>query len=596
MAIYHCSVKIISRNAGRSAVAAAAYRAGEDIINEYDGTEHDYTRKKWIEFTEIILPENAPSEYADRSVLWNAVEMSEKAKDAQLCREFELALPVEMTREQQVKIVEQFAQEKLVSQGMCVDIAIHAPPVTNDRHQPIDTHGNVTHNVTEMQFINPHAHVLATVRPLDENGHWEKKSEIEYLCKRGDKGKGFTAEEFKTAKAEGWEKQYKFSDGKKKLWLTASQGQELGLERINRSPKTSQFGRRNENVAYWNSKERVFEWRECWEKIVNAEFARMQSDIRIDSRSFKGQGRTDEFPTIHMGPSAVNMERRAARELCEGKTESQVLHSDVGNINKQIREHNRFLREIKARIDAAIKEAHEIAAAIASRLEGIRAKIIGIKYQEETLSLKEKILLSRIQLERDRLAKYGMATHSVGKANRAAAEEIRQLQDRSTVVPTSSEVQTPQQNRLQELQEQIEAREEYLISVGRMCGFTSLEAYRNAKKGYMEERRDYDTLQKAIGETQHAIARLKTAYMAELEAIPEECAAAMDNSRSSARPKLEKIVMSRLRKEYGDEFDRDRYAQSCSSADNLLGIAPKKASGYVPVKGSAIRIRKQKRI
>ena len=101
MAIYHCSVQIIGRNAGRSSVAAAAYRAGEKLVNEYDGIEHDFTRKNWVEFTEIILPDNAPKEYSDRSTLWNAVEMAEKSKDAQLCREFELALPIEMTREQE---------------------------------------------------------------------------------------------------------------------------------------------------------------------------------------------------------------------------------------------------------------------------------------------------------------------------------------------------------------------------------------------------------------------------------------------------------------------------------------------------------------
>ena len=167
MAIYHCSVQVIGRNAGRSSVAAAAYRAGEDLVNEYDGIEHDFTKKNWVKHTEIILPDNAPSEYSDRSTLWNAVEMSEKSKDAQLCREFELALPIEFTREQQIELAEQFARDKLVSQGMIVDIAIHNPPVMNDRHQPIDKDGNPTKDISKMQFINPHAHIMATMRPMD---------------------------------------------------------------------------------------------------------------------------------------------------------------------------------------------------------------------------------------------------------------------------------------------------------------------------------------------------------------------------------------------------------------------------------------------
>lgn len=87
MAIYHCSIKIISRGKGKSAVAAAAYRSGETLTNEYDGVTHDYTRKGGIVHTEILLPDHAPAEYADRSLLWNAVEKIEKAKNAQLARE-----------------------------------------------------------------------------------------------------------------------------------------------------------------------------------------------------------------------------------------------------------------------------------------------------------------------------------------------------------------------------------------------------------------------------------------------------------------------------------------------------------------------------
>jgi len=97
LAIYHCSIKIISRGKGKSAVAAAAYRAGQAIKNERGGLIHDYTRKGGVVHTEILLPANAPSKYADRAVLWNAVERVEKAKNSQLAREIEIALPVELT-------------------------------------------------------------------------------------------------------------------------------------------------------------------------------------------------------------------------------------------------------------------------------------------------------------------------------------------------------------------------------------------------------------------------------------------------------------------------------------------------------------------
>ena len=91
MAIYHCHCKIISRGQGRSAVGAAAYRSGEKLYNEYDGIEHDYTKKGGVVYSEIMLCENAPKEYQDRQTLWNAVEQIEKSSKAQLAREYEVA-------------------------------------------------------------------------------------------------------------------------------------------------------------------------------------------------------------------------------------------------------------------------------------------------------------------------------------------------------------------------------------------------------------------------------------------------------------------------------------------------------------------------
>ena len=108
MAIYHFSVQIVGRSAGRSAVAAAAYRSASKIENQYDGITHDYTRKNWVEHTEILLPENAPAEYKNRSVLWNAIEAIEKSSTAQLCRELEIALPRELSLEDNILLLTEF--------------------------------------------------------------------------------------------------------------------------------------------------------------------------------------------------------------------------------------------------------------------------------------------------------------------------------------------------------------------------------------------------------------------------------------------------------------------------------------------------------
>ena len=135
MAIYHLSVKIIGRSSGRSSVAAAAYRSGDTLTNQWDGITHDYSRKNWIEHTEIMLPSNAPESFKDRSTLWNAVELAEKFGNSQLAREVEIALPREIKLEQQIALIKAYIEQNFTSQGMCADFAIHNPPVTDSKHR-----------------------------------------------------------------------------------------------------------------------------------------------------------------------------------------------------------------------------------------------------------------------------------------------------------------------------------------------------------------------------------------------------------------------------------------------------------------------------
>lgn len=167
IAIYHCSIKIISRGKGKSAVAAAAYRSGEKLTNDYDGTTHDFTRKGGVVHTKILLPDNAPKEYADRSTLWNAVEDVEKSKNAQLSREIEIALPNELSEAECIELAREFAQRTFVDKGMCADVCIHNP----NREQK-----------------NIHAHIMLTMRPFNENGTWGDKQRKEYaLDNNGNK-------------------------------------------------------------------------------------------------------------------------------------------------------------------------------------------------------------------------------------------------------------------------------------------------------------------------------------------------------------------------------------------------------------------------
>ena len=165
IAIYHCSIKIVSRGKGKSAVAAAAYRSGEKLTNEWDGLTHDYTKKGGVVHSEILLPAHAPPAFSDRSTLWNSVELSEKSNNAQLAREVEIALPVELSREEQTRLVRDYCSSQFVSKGMIADFNLH------------DTGGG-----------NPHTHILLTMRPLDEKGAWLPKSKKEYvLDENGEK-------------------------------------------------------------------------------------------------------------------------------------------------------------------------------------------------------------------------------------------------------------------------------------------------------------------------------------------------------------------------------------------------------------------------
>ena len=150
MAIYHFEAKVITRGVGRSVVAAAAYASCSQIYNDYDGIQHDYVRKRGNIYSEIFLPNNAPDEWQDRKILWNAVEIAEKSKDSRLARELIVALPVELQIDEWKSILKEFIIENCVDKGMCADVNIH------------DTDGH-----------NPHAHILLTMRPLDEKGKWQ---------------------------------------------------------------------------------------------------------------------------------------------------------------------------------------------------------------------------------------------------------------------------------------------------------------------------------------------------------------------------------------------------------------------------------------
>ena len=195
IAIYHCNISIISRGKGKSAVAAAAYRSGEKITNEWDGETHDYTHKGGVVHTEILLPPHAPPSFSDRVALWNSVELYEKAGNAQLAREIDAALPIELSREEQIRLVREYCSSQFVSKGMCADFCIH-----------------------DKGDGNPHCHIMLTMRPLDERGAWAAKSKKEYDLDESGERIRLPSGRYKTHKVDltGWD-----DKGNALLWRKA---------------------------------------------------------------------------------------------------------------------------------------------------------------------------------------------------------------------------------------------------------------------------------------------------------------------------------------------------------------------------------------
>lgn len=346
MAIYHLEAKIISRGAGRSAIAAAAYQSGEKLYNAYDGLTHDYRKKGGILHTEILLPPQAPAAWKERQILWEAVETAEKTRDSRLARQLIVALPVELAQEDWLRLLRSFLQKECVDQGMCADLAIHDP----DGH-------------------NPHAHILLTMRPLNTQGQWQAKTQKEYLCSKAGQEQGFTAQEFLQAKTEGWEKQYKYKNPQgRTAWLTPSQAvQNPEWVRCSKQPKAAKFGRQNPLCARWNSQEQLLQWRCAWAEAVNHALEEKQQTARVTHLSHAAQGIAEQ-PTIHEGYHARKLEK-------------QGISADRCELNRQIRADNALLHTLKEQLEKWTEWVGQGVEKMAVLLEQLRSNLILLQYR-----------------------------------------------------------------------------------------------------------------------------------------------------------------------------------------------------------------------
>ena len=297
MAIFHCSIKIISRSAGKSATSASAYRAGTKVYDDELGETFDYTKKRGVVFSEVLLCANAPQEFTDREKMWNSVQAIEKAKNSQLCREVEVALPVELSREEQVKLVREYIQENFTSKGMCADWALH-----------------------DKGDGNPHAHILLTVRPIKSNGEWGAKRKDSYAL--DDKGNKIPVIDLNTGKQ-------KIGSRGRKMW-----------ERIS-IPSTD-----------WNDQSRAEEWRKGWADACNKY---LQGRTRIDHRSYVRQGKK-QLPTMHEGYVARKIAKRGKKstiieynaKVRRTNDYSQATEQDLQAVEAELKQLEAELEKLKS--------------------------------------------------------------------------------------------------------------------------------------------------------------------------------------------------------------------------------------------------------
>ena len=393
MAIYHMESKTVSRGMGRSVVAASAYMSCSRMYNDYDGIQHDYTKKQGLVWQQVFLPAQAPQEWRDREQLWNAVEAAEKTKDSRLAREIIVALPVELEHDEQIALTSAYISQQFAADGMCADVAIH------------DTDGH-----------NPHAHILLTMRPLNEDGTWQYKTEKEYLCMKDGEERGFTAAEFKDAQLEGWEKQYLCRVGRKRVYMTLSAAAEHGYARADKHPKSSRYGRQNPITARWNSEDQLISWREAWADMANRAIEQAGLEERIDHRSHVVRG-IDEQPTIHEGVEAVHLEEKG-------------FVSERRALNRQIRADNALLRKLKEQIRQLSKAVQMDISLLADVLEKLCADMVIFCYQLSHIREGREKGLSDLRLLRQISDEYGRVDRKLRetrKARKALIAEKREL-------------------------------------------------------------------------------------------------------------------------------------------------------------------------
>ena len=531
MAVYHLEAKVISRGAGRSAVAASAYMSCSRMFNDYAGVQHDYTRKLGLAYEHIFLPGMAPAAWSERETLWNAVEEAEKTKDSRLAREFVAALPIELNMEERIALLSEFVQSNFVADGMCTDVCIH------------DTDGH-----------NPHAHIMLTVRPLNEDGTWQYKTEKEYLRVRDGEERGFTAAELKTAQSEGWEKQYQYKVGKKKAYMPPSEAKVHGYERVSKYPKSTKYGRQNPIYERWNNDEQLVLWRAAWADVTNRHFERVGLQERIDHRSHAAR-ELSEQPTIHEGVIARALEQKG-------------VVSDRCEINRQIKADNRLLYELKVQVERLMRAVKNTVPAIAEAMETVRQNMLIFRYQLlHTWASKRKISDTLNTILPD-FRKYTEIVRQL----KNKTKERRELLAEKKATPILHVVKYAELSRqitaLTEDMEELRSEKNMLLSL-----------FDRSDDAWMREiKQRVDSMEASLQKLEQAETRFASEldsalkqYAELTEQTADMDAAELDNARADIRGSKKQDAVDRLKTAYGKQYDYSRMQRAEKDVSAMLG-------------------------
>lgn len=394
------------------------------------------------------------------------------------------------------------------------------------------------HTVYPGDGHNPHAHIMLTVRPLKENGEWASKTEKEYICIRDGEERGFTAAEFKKAKLQGWEKQYPYFVDNKKVYLTATEGEDRHLKRASKYPKCTKFGRQNPISERWNSEGFLQSCRAAWADIVNQQLEHNFMDVRIDHRSNAERG-MDEKPTIHEGVIAPALERKG-------------ILSDRCELNRQIKADNNLLRDLKAEVKHLEKMARGDAASLAEALEKNKSLIIITRYQiifnARQLSEMKQLLDETLPMLRD--------YHGVMKKLKPLQKQMKALKRELDECSSIQFIHKKQiQNQMDALHQVMAPLRKSQADILRSLGCKDNDAVKKVEN-------KMDSIRNTIGQVahrQHVLAgqeeELLQKYKKLLARVAQENAATVAVEQEKLRHMQQDAMQKKIMDTYGNHYD-----------------------------------------